>query len=213
MRVLVVGGSPEIPSPGLLWELASAAGAVVAVDRGLDALIGAGVSCDLFCGDADSVGSGSAALVLGGSAPFEVERYNTHKDATDLELALRSIARRWPGSDLVATALSGGKPDHFLAALGRLLSWRDGSVELREEGFLGRLIHAGQTWDLADFQGRRFSFVPLSHEAVVSESGMRWELDHRRAPLLDDLGIANELDGPDPVFCCHEGSVGAWVYL
>lgn len=213
MRILVVGGSPEVPTPELLRELASSAGAVVAVDRGLDALLAAGVSCDLFCGDADSVGSAGASLVSGGDAPFEVERYNPHKDATDLELSLRAIARRWPGADIVATALCGGKPDHFLAALGRLLSWREGAVELREEGFLGRLIHAGQTWDLAVHQGRRFSFVPLSHEVVVSESGMRWELDHKRASLLDDLGIANELDGPDPVFSCHEGSVGAWVYL
>ena len=55
-RILVVGGSPLSCPPGLIALLAEKSDAVVAVDHGLDAVLKAGLGCDLFCGDADSVG-------------------------------------------------------------------------------------------------------------------------------------------------------------
>lgn len=215
MRVLVVGGSPEVICGSRLSRLCSECDMVVAVDRGLDVLLDNELTCDLFCGDADTVGPLGKRLVSGPdhARGFEVERYDPHKDATDLDLALSSVRKRVGGADIVATCLSGGKPDHFLAALGRLLAWRDGAVHLVEDGFVGRLLHAGDSWDLASYRGRRFSFVPLSPDAVVSERGMRWTLESERVELLSDRGIANELDGADALITCHEGSIGAWVYL
>lgn len=214
MKALIVGGSPEVASTSLLRKLAGAADVVVAVDRGLDALLASGLECDLFCGDADTVGPEGLELVESGSSrrSFEVERYRVDKDATDLELALDAVRARWGCVDVIATCLSGGKPDHFLAALGRLLSWREGSVYLVEDGFTGRLLHEGESWDLSEFVGRRFSFVPLSACAEVSERGMRWTLDHARVELLSDRGIANELDYTDARITCHSGALGAWVY-
>ena len=50
-RVLLVGGSPEPSSPELVARHADAADYSVAVDRGLDRLMAAGVAPDLFCGD------------------------------------------------------------------------------------------------------------------------------------------------------------------
>ena len=54
-RVLVVGGSPQGASPEVVRRAAQGCDAVVAVDRGLDAVLAAGLICDLFCGDADTV--------------------------------------------------------------------------------------------------------------------------------------------------------------
>ena len=51
-KVLVVCGSPVVASPELLCHLAGECGHIVAVDRGLDALLGAGLGCDLYVGDA-----------------------------------------------------------------------------------------------------------------------------------------------------------------
>lgn len=62
-RILVVGGSPEPSSAETIRCAAAGCKAAVAVDRGLDALLAAGVSCDLFCGDADSVSEHGAELV------------------------------------------------------------------------------------------------------------------------------------------------------
>ncbi|MDY2776916.1 MAG: thiamine diphosphokinase [Collinsella sp.] len=215
MVALVVGGSPEVPDAGLLRTLHGLANVVVAVDRGLDCLMAAGLPCDLFCGDADSVSGPGAQLVgeaqMGRGGAFEVERYDPHKDLTDLALALDAIRARWGQVDIVATALSGGSPDHFLAALGRLLSW-EGDVRIAERGFEGRVLRAGSRWDLSGFQGSRFSFVPITCDAVVSESDMRWELDHEPVGFLSDLGISNRLDGARSSIECHEGTLMAWVF-
>lgn len=218
--MLVVGGSPEASSPACVARAALSCERVVAVDRGLDALSAAGLLCDVFCGDADSVSEVGTAYVsraehaqeAGASAPFEVERYDPHKDFTDLSLALRAVRERWGAADVVATCLTGGKPDHFLGVLGCLVSW-PGAVEIVEDGLKGRILHAGQSWDVGAYQGKRFSFVPLSAEAVVSERHMRWELDRKRAPLLSDLGISNELDYPDGSITCHEGTLVAYIHL
>lgn len=220
MNVLLVGGSPEQCSLELLARLAARADNVVAVDRGLDPLLVAGISVDLFCGDADSVGPAGKRIIdsIGdsnnhsqGAAPFELERYNPHKDYTDLDLALKAIAKRWGNAHLIATCLEGGLPDHALAAMGRLANWK-GTVELVHDGRVGRILTAGQTWDVGAYRGARFSFVPLSSDCVVSEYRMRWELDRKRACLLSDLGISNELDYPDGMIECHEGTIAAWVF-
>lgn len=55
---LAGGGEPE-----LLCHLAGECDHIVAVDRGLDALLGAGLSCDVYVGDADTVSDEGRALV------------------------------------------------------------------------------------------------------------------------------------------------------
>lgn len=220
-QVLVVGGSPEAPHAGLLRELARRSDAVIAVDHGLDALLDAGLSCDLFCGDADSVGARGALLVEAAQADAfvashracvgAVERYNPAKDATDLSLALSAAAARWPQARVVCTGLSGGRPDHALAALGQLTAIPAGAA-LEENGFSARVLHAGCTWDIEERVGATFSFVPVAADTVVSESGMRWELDHHRAQLLDDLGISNVISAPQAAITCHTGALIAWLF-
>ena len=219
MRVLIVGGSPEPVSSGLVASLAGGCETIVAVDRGLDSLLGAGCSPDLFCGDADSVSSAGAVLVraaeagtsAGEGADFEVERYNPAKDYTDLSLALRAVGKRWPGSNLVCTGLAGGRPDHFLGCIGCLVSW-PGAVELAEDAYEGRILHGGASWDIYGRMGRRFSFVPLSEKVTVSIRGMQWELDHREAELLSDLGISNVISTGSARIACHAGTIGAWIF-
>ena len=277
LRVLVIGGSPEPASPETVRRAAFGCAAVIAVDRGLDAALAAGVPCDLFCGDGDSVGERAARAVaaaeecslcgagrefvagidgngaLGGqasahtapvisSAPFEdgigdeadddacedctsgiiepsffVERYNPHKDATDLELALDAVAERWPGAVVRATCLTGGAPDHFLAVMGRLARWHGGTdgtagVELIEDAYEARILHAGEAWDIKQSRDQRFSFVALSPEAVVSEVGMRWNLDHKHVELLGDLGISNVIDELEATITCHDGTIAAFLF-
>ena len=60
--------------------------------------------------------------------------------------------------------------------------------------------------------GSRFSFIPLSGEAVVSERGFRWELDRRRVELLSDLGISNVIEEASPTIACHEGTIACWAF-
>ena len=118
-KVLVVCGSPVVASADLLRRLAKECDYVVAVDRGLDALLSAGLGCDVYVGDADTVSDAGRALV-DAATDFEVERHDPYKDYTDLALALDSVRRRWPGAEVVATCVTGGRPDMALSVLGLL---------------------------------------------------------------------------------------------
>lgn len=212
-RVLVVGGSPQGASPEVVRRAAQGCDAVVAVDRGLDAVLAAGLICDLFCGDADTVSAEGAALVARAVAEgcFEVERYDPHKDFTDLSLALRAIGARWPGATLCATCLSGGRPDHLLGVLGRLVSW-GGAVEIVEDAFRGRVLRAGETWGIEGARGRTFSFVPLAPGTRVSLAGMRWNLDDAPVGFLSDLGISNVVEDSPARGACDFGAIACWLF-
>lgn len=193
-KVLVVCGSPVVASPELLRQLAGECDHVVAVDRGLDALLGAGLSCDVYVGDADTVSDEGRALV-DDARDFEVERHNPYKDYTDLALALYAIRRRWPGAELYTTCATGGRPDMALSVLGLLAGYDDAPVWIAEDEITARILHGGESWTIEGREGSTFSIIALASGTVVSEHGLEWELDHAPLGLLADTGISNVVRG------------------
>ena len=189
-KVLVVCGSPVVASAELLRQLAGECDHVVAVDRGLDALLGAGLSCDVYVGDADTVSEAGRALVDAAEG-FEVERHNPYKDYTDLALALESVRRRWPGAEVVATCATGGRPDMALSVLGLLANYKDAPVWIAEDDVTARILHQDETWTIEGAEGKTFSILAIAPETVISEQGLEWELDHSPLELLADTGISN----------------------
>ena len=163
-KILVVCGSPVVASADLLRRLVGECDHVVAVDRGLDALLSAGLGCDVYVGDADTVSDAGRALVDAAEA-FEVERHDPYKDYTDLALALDSVRRRWPGAEVVATCATGGRSDMALSVLG--------------------------LWTIEGAEGKTFSIIAMAPNTEVSEHGLEWELDHSPLGLLADTGISN----------------------
>ncbi len=179
-----------VASADLLRQLAGECDHVVAVDRGLDALLGAGLGCDVYVGDADTVSDTGRALVDAAEA-FEVERHDPYKDYTDLALALDSVRRRWPGAEVVATCATGGRPDMSLSVLGLLAGYVDAPVWIAEDKVVVRILHAGESWTIEDAEGKTFSIIAIAPGTVVSEHGLEWELDHAPLALLADTGISN----------------------
>ena len=177
-------------SPELLRHLAGECDHIVAVDRGLDALLGAGLGCDLYVGDADTVSDAGRALV-DAAATFEVERHDPYKDYTDLALALDSVRRRWPGAEVVATCATGGRPDMALSVLGLLAGYEDAPVWIAEDKVVARILHAGESWTIEGAEGKTFSIIAIAPNTEVSERGLEWELDHSPLGLLADTGISN----------------------
>ena len=193
-KVLVVCGSPVVASAELLRQLAGECDQVVAVDRGLDALLGAGLSCDVYVGDADTVSDEGRALV-DAAKDFEVERHNPYKDYTDLALALDAIRRRWPNAELVATCATGGRPDMALSVLGLLAGYEGASVWIAEDETTARILHGGESWTIEGAEDQTFSIIAIAPGTVVSEHGLEWELDHSPLGLLADTGISNVVRG------------------
>lgn len=209
-KVLVVCGSPVVASPELLCHLAGECDHIVAVDRGLDALLGAGLSCDVYVGDADTVSDEGRALV-DVAADFEVERHNPYKDYTDLALALDAIHRRWSGAEVVATCATGGRPDMALSVLGLLAGYVDAPVWIEEDETTARILHKDETWTIEGAEGKTFSIIAIAPNTVVSEHGLEWELDHAPLALLADTGISNIVRGTATIQV-HTGTAIAYLY-
>ena len=179
-----------VASAELLRQLVGECDHVVAVDPGLDALLGAGFSCDVYVGDADTVSDEGRALV-DAAKDFEVERHNPYKDYTDLALALETIRRRWPNAEVVATCATGGRPDMALSVLGLLANYKDAPVWIAEDETTARILHAGESWTIEGHEDSTFSIVAIAPNTEVSEHGLEWELDHSPLGLLADTGISN----------------------
>lgn len=209
-KVLVVCGSPVVASAELLCHLAGECDHIVAVDRGLDALLGAGLSCDVYVGDADTVSDEGRALV-DAAADFEVERHNPYKDYTDLALALDTIRSRWPGAELYATCATGGRPDMALSVLGLLAGYTDASVWIEEHEVTARILHQNETWTIKNATGKTFSIIAIAPNTEVSEHGLEWELDHAPLGLLADTGISNVVRGTAKIQV-HTGIAIAYLY-
>lgn len=216
-KVLVVCGSPVVASAELLRQLAGECDHIVAVDRGLDALLGAGLSCDVYVGDADTVSDEGRTLV-DAATDFEVERHDPYKDYTDLALALDTVRRRWPGAEVVATCATGGRPDMALSVLGLLAGYDDAPVWIAEDETTARILHAGESWTVGGAEGKTFSIIAIAPNTEVSEQGLEWELDHSPLSLLADTGISNIVRGTATIqvhqgvaigFLLHQGFISS----
>lgn len=209
-KVLVVCGSPVVASADLLRRLAGEYDHVVAVDRGLDALLDAGLSCDVYVGDADTVSDAGRTLV-DAAKDFEVERHDPYKDYTDLALALDFIRRRWSGAEVVATCATGGRPDMALSVLGLLAGYEDAPIWIFEDKVVARILHAGESWTIEGAEGKTFSIIAIAPNTKVSEHGLEWELDHSPLDLLADTGISNVVRSTATIQV-HTGTAIAYLY-
>ena len=206
----MVCGSPVVASTDLLRRLAGEGDHVVAVDHGLNALLGAGLSCDVYVGDADTVSDAGRALV-DAATDFEVERHDPYKDYTDLALALDSVRRRWPGAEVVATCATGGRPDMALSVLGLLAGYEGAPVWIAEDKVVARFLRAGESWTIEAAEGKTFSIIAIAPNTEVSERGLEWELDHSPLGLLADTGISNVVRGTAKIQV-HTGTAIAYLY-
>lgn len=218
LRALVVDGSPQPSSAGLVARLAQDCDYVIAADRGAAVCQTAGVVPQMFCGDADSLGAEALAWVQQ-SAATEL-RYPSEKYATDLALAIscarHEAARRGAALELTVTCCTGGRPDHALGVLGCLARAIDAAPCVVEDGFVCRLLspEGEDSWEVgleAGAQGATFSAIPLTEGTVVTERGMHWNLDHRALPLLADEGVSNVIERQDARVICHEGLLAAFL--
>ena len=199
-----------VASPELLRQLAGECDHIVAVDRGLDALLVAGQSCDVYVGDADTVSDEGRALV-DAAKDFEVERHNPYKDYTDLALALDAIRRRWPAAEIIATCATGGRPDMALSVVGLLSAYIDAPVWIAEDETTARILHEGESWSIQGAEGKTFSIIAITPDTEISEHGLEWELDHSPLGLLADTGISNIVRGAATIQV-HTGTAIAYLY-
>ncbi len=213
LEALIVGGSPKAISTTTLSSCVQSADYLIAVDHGADACHAAGVIPQLALGDFDSATPDTLAWLKEQQVPCM--KFNADKYDTDLALALKSAEyeaiRRNSKLSLTVVSTSGGQLDHQLVVLGLLSTWAKAgkaSVRVIENDFEMRFLAAGQLdfWQLdASAAGKKISLVALSEECVVSETGMKWNLNHEKFTLLGDDGISNIVETSNACVTCHKG--------
>lgn len=212
---LIVAGSPQASSAELVKLLASRSSLVIAADKGIDVLHEARIVPDIFCGDEDS--ASPAALAWATSEGVPLERHPVEKDDTDLGLAIahaRAVAEeRGSALRLTVTCASGGRPDHALGVYGILARHADTCARLVEDGFECRILSpvGDPFWELRGREGTTVSVLALAPHTTVSESGMRWNLDHTELGILDDLGVSNLVIADHATIACHSGVLAAFM--
>ena len=177
---------------------------VCAADRGLEALLQAGISPELLVGDFDSADPGKLerALRIPG---LKVERHDPVKDASDLELACGTLFRAGAERIFLLGAL-GGRMDHELANFrllfheglsGHEIVILDPRNRIRclvpgtGHPFEARLRRESQ-W------GRYISFLPAGGPVTIeSLSGVKYPLEKHRLTEqgTPSLTISNEITG------------------
>ena len=217
-RVLVVDGSPQPSSPELVARLADEADYLVAADRGAEVLHQLGRAPQAFCGDDDSVAPEVAAWAHA-SATTDI-RFPSEKYATDLALAIdcarHEAARRGARLQLTLTCASGGRLDHQLAVMGLLARNADASPRVVEDDLECRVLspQGAPSWSVGAQEGAvgaTLSVIALGGTAMVTERGLRWELDHRELAPLDDLGVSNVVCSSDAQVVCDEGVAAVFL--
>ena len=208
---LIVGGSPEAPTPEFLRHCAQGCSLVIACDSGADACMRAGLHVDVLVGDGDSLSFEALTYVRAGAA--QELGFPMDKDDTDLGLALSWLAGHAVElgvSGIVATGITGGRVDHELGVFGVLARMETLPIRIETPASTVHVLSCQSnphvifcTQDV----GRTLSVVALPAPACLSESGMRWNLDHATLNTLDDLGISNVIEQDGAVVEVHAGTV------
>lgn len=177
---------------------------------------GAEDAAELSVVPADNVRDTPEIGQMGGS--FGIRIFPPAKYDTDLSLGFSCsrelAAERGEPLEVTVTCASAGRMDHALAVFGVLASNADLAPVLVEDAFECRILspRGSASWQFAaGEQGSRFSFVALADGTVVSEAGMRWNLDRFRVDALRDRGISNVIDEPGAIITCHEGIAAAFL--
>lgn len=156
--------------------------------------------------------------IFGLSAARGMHVFSPAKYDTDLSLAFSCVRfatrETQERPQVVVTCASGGRMDHALAVFGVLAANADLAPRLVEDSSECHILAPGgiRTWELGPCAlGRTFSFVALSDGTIVSERGMRWELNRFCVDALRDRGVSNVVIEPDARITCHFGVVAAFL--
>lgn len=198
MTALLVCGAP--PAPGADYApILAGVSFVIAVDAGLDVCRRTGRVPDAVIGDFDSATRESLAWATAAGA--RMITLPATKDMSDLDAAL-SLASGEHHTDIIVTAVLGGRVDHELAAIGSLARASSANpglaIRIREPGLDGRVLCAtgNPSRPIRIPAGKTFSALALLGPATVSIAGAEYPLEHRRIEPLSSLGLSN-VAGPD----------------
>ena len=163
-----------------------------------------GITVDRVVGDLDSLSPDEAAQA---EAETEVHAYPAEKDWTDLELAIDLALALSPDRILLYGVL-GDRLDHSLAAIFLLekISSRGIAVELLADRETAWIASTTLVLDAVS-EGDRLSLLPVSEQAAITTTGLRYALDGETLLRTASRGVSNVVEQPPVRIDVHSGTV------
>lgn len=159
-----------------------------------------GCTPDVCIGDFDSLG-----YVPEGACVIE---HPTHKDKSDLELALDYMADKGFDRIVVYGAL-GGRLDHSVASLQACARYAETGVEIELIGIdcAVSVLVGPDELELPATQGTVSVFSAVDVSRGVTETGMEYPLDDAVLTNRTTRGLSNELVGRPATVSVEEGTL------
>jgi thiamine pyrophosphokinase len=204
MRIVIIAnGDP--PEAGDLEQWLRAGDTLLCADGGARAALKFGLHPLRVIGDFDSLSEAELhALEQGGA---QIERHPTHKDETDLELALMVAAALHPGEIIVLGAL-GGRLDQTVAnvmllAMPLLVNCRTVIASGGEQTFL---IRPGAPCELRGGAGDLVSLIPFGGDAHgIRTEGLEYPLRDESLFIGPARGVSNVMLGDRATVTFRQG--------
>lgn len=175
-------------------------------DGGGRAALALGLRPTLVIGDFDSLDA--AALEALRARGAVIERHPTHKDETDLELAVLRAAREG-AEDIVILGALGGRFDHALA--NALLLGLPALARVRARLAAGpetvMLLRGPGTLALEGAAGDLISLLPLGEATGITTEGLEYPLREERLGLGPARGVSNVMLGPRASVRVEQGAL------
>jgi thiamine pyrophosphokinase len=185
----VIFANGDLPDPEAARALIEPGDKLIAADGGMHHLERLGLQPDILVGDLDSLEPELLALLQ--SAGVRTVRHPTHKDETDLELALQLAAAEGCRELMVVGAL-GGRLDHILGNLSLLRDpvLRDCMVRL-DDG-LQEVFWITSQAELHGASGEIVSLLPMQGDVSgVTTEGLEYPLKAETLYSYKTRGISN----------------------
>ncbi|MEY8508763.1 thiamine diphosphokinase [Lachnospiraceae bacterium 42-17] len=171
------------------------ANCVIGVDKGMEFLYRNQITPNYIVGDFDSVNQ-EIADYYRNHTNVPIREYNSMKDASDTEIAVR-LAVTLGCSRLLILGATGGRVDHLWANVQTLtIPFRAGiEAEILDTRNRIRLIGGDTVLKKSETYGPYFSVFPLGNEIFTFNiSGAKWPLKNHTLTPYDSLCVSNEIE-------------------
>jgi thiamine pyrophosphokinase len=204
MRAIIFANG-DAPDRKTIERWMTATARIIAADGGTRHALSVGITPHVVIGDLDSLVEADRAKLERAGVPFIV--YPTHKNYTDLELAIRHALDQGATELIIFSAL-GGRWDQSLANL-MLLSLPE-LVQVTTR-IIDRAVSIEAIRDRAEIAGRVgdvLSLIALKGDAHgVTIEGCEYPLHDATLPCGATLGISNVLTQPIAKITVKQGEI------
>jgi thiamine pyrophosphokinase len=219
MKQAIVFANGKMEFPFTLASYIQTTPVIIAVDGGIHNCLSLGFQPNILIGDLDSIGVEELNIYLENGV--DIIRYPTHKDETDLELALQHTIMLGINAVLILGGL-GARWDMTIANI-LLISnpvYKDMNIKFLDGDQELFILNAGDVSRILGQVGDTLSLIPLLGDVKgIQTHGLEYPLNNEILEFGTARGVSNVLNFEqvqvffqEGLLCCvHRKAVNIWA--